>query len=307
MSQPSITQSVAAAVLLALVVLLAAPLAGAEESCACRFQQSDPADCRVYGQLGDGVLIPWHRASQECLDVFNIKDEAIPPSTLDSIFPDGLDGEPRVSSMVSYLRFTSDAVSTGIKLSLTDFFVQDASGSAAVFKEEIVVDGQTVNCEDSQSACWRAVTDYFNTDEGMAVLKDIGETLYMQQAVSKEKEQSLVRIRLCSDGADPDCGALSDQVQDYVQDLGDSTFCSAYGLGPNTDDLPYCTATSPTIGGGTGSSGGGSGSSGGDTVQAGTMSDSQNSAAVSSYRYLNVALTLAMTVMMTATVALGHM
>jgi hypothetical protein len=27
-------------------------------------------DCRMYGQLGNGNLIPWHRVSQECLDNF---------------------------------------------------------------------------------------------------------------------------------------------------------------------------------------------------------------------------------------------
>ena len=32
----------------------------------CRFDGADPPDCVVYGQLGDGELIAFHRASQDC-------------------------------------------------------------------------------------------------------------------------------------------------------------------------------------------------------------------------------------------------
>ena len=54
--------------------------------CQCSFSSADPPDCVAYGQLGDGNLIPWSIASQECLDLYKIKDEAIDPGMLESIF-----------------------------------------------------------------------------------------------------------------------------------------------------------------------------------------------------------------------------
>ena len=56
-------------------------------ACQCKFDGNDATDCVVYGQLGDGVLIPWVKASQECLDVYNIKVESVSSTQLLSIFP----------------------------------------------------------------------------------------------------------------------------------------------------------------------------------------------------------------------------
>jgi hypothetical protein len=39
---------------------------------ACLYTADDASDCKDYGQLG-GETVAWPRASQECLDVYQIK------------------------------------------------------------------------------------------------------------------------------------------------------------------------------------------------------------------------------------------
>ncbi|CAB9502455.1 expressed unknown protein [Seminavis robusta] len=228
-----------------LVLLLQCIVCQAQDDvCACAFQPEDPPECRVYGQLGDDVLIPWYRASQECLDVFQIKDQAIDPVILDSIY--GSD-PPNVNALVSFLRFNEGStVANGIKLSMDEYFVEESDTGRVIFKAQIMdANGNTVNCrDDGVGDCWNVVKDYLNTPEGQQEMTEIGVTLYNQQAVSLEKEQSLVRIRLCSDGATTECEPLSGQVQDKVQELAGTKDCSAYGLGPRTDNLPYCGSSS---------------------------------------------------------------
>ena len=66
-----------------------------------------------------------------------------------------------------------------------------------------------------------------------------GRTLWARQKSSREKEQALVRIRLCSDGPEEVCEPLSSQVQD-VKAANPDKFCSAFGLGPGSKTLPDC-------------------------------------------------------------------
>ena len=61
--------------------------AAAENLCPCKFDGADKPDCRVFGQLGDDKLIPWHLA-------------AIPSHTLD-----GMCRPPNANSFVNYLKF----------------------------------------------------------------------------------------------------------------------------------------------------------------------------------------------------------
>ena len=68
-------------------LLFSGTFVSAESPCQCTFTSADDPTCVAYGQLGDGVLIPWSIASQECLDLFKIKDEAIDPESLANMFP----------------------------------------------------------------------------------------------------------------------------------------------------------------------------------------------------------------------------
>jgi hypothetical protein len=74
-------------------------------------------------------------------------------------------------------------------------------------------------------------------------MQAIGVSLYDQQAVSREKEQSLVRIRLCSDSgtstSSSRCETLSTQVQEVLA-ANPSKYCSAFGLGPASYTIPGC-------------------------------------------------------------------
>ena len=58
------------------LLALAASVKASENCTLCGFDAADAADCVVPGQLGDGELIPWARASQECLDVFSVRPRA---------------------------------------------------------------------------------------------------------------------------------------------------------------------------------------------------------------------------------------
>ena len=239
--------SVTAAAALSFALLLGAipnKASSAEAPCQCTFTSADPADCVAYGQLGDGNLIPWSVASQECLDTFKIKDEAIDPTTLSNIFPnaDGTGGS--VSGFVNYLRFDDGSVASSIKAGFPKFYVEsDVSPGKMDLLDEITVDGTTTSCSSegggSESSCYNAMKSYFGTEPGASEMAGVGEQLYNVAAVSREKEQSLVRIRLCQDGATAECGALSDQVQETMASNSDK-FCSAYGLGPAGYDYPKC-------------------------------------------------------------------
>jgi len=240
----SITAAAALSFALLLATTIPNKVASAETPCQCTFTSADPADCVVYGQLGDGNLIPWSVASQECLDAFKIKDEAIDPKTLSNIFPntDGTGGS--VSGFVNYMRFNDGSVASSIKAGFPQFYAEsDTSPGKMVLLDEITVDGTTTSCSSesggSESSCYNVMKSYFGTEPGASEMAGVGEQLYNAAAVSREKEQSLVRIRLCQDGATAECGALSDQVQETMASNSDK-FCSAYGLGPAGYDYPKC-------------------------------------------------------------------
>lgn len=236
-----------------------------ELPCQCSFSSADPPDCVAYGQLGDGNLIPWSIASQECLDLYKIKDEAIDPGMLSSIFPnpDGSGGS--VSGFVNYLRFDDGSVASSIKAGFPQFYDEsDMMAGKMELKDEIVVDGETIVCSSdmggSQSDCHNGMKIYFASEPGASEMAGVGQQLYNAAAVSREKEQSIVRIRLCEEGGAAECGAISDQVLEVMADNPDK-FCSAYGLGPAGYDYPKCFETG---GGNTDTGSAGSMSVGGD-------------------------------------------
>ena len=210
--------------------------------CQCSFSSADPADCVAYGQLGDGDLIPWSIASQECLDLYKIKDEAIDPGMLESIFPspDGTGGS--VSGFVNYLRFDDGSVASSIKAGFPQFYDEsDMMAGKMELKDEIVVDGETIVCSSdmggSQTDCYNAMKVYFASEPGASEMAGVGQQLYNAAAVSREKEQSIVRIRLCEEGGAAECGDVSGQVLEVMTGNPDK-FCSAYGLGPAGYDYP---------------------------------------------------------------------
>ena len=185
--------------------------------------------CTVCGQLGDGVLIPWYKASQECLDVFNIKDQAIDPELLAQMFPNSDGSGGNAGAFVNWLRFTNNQVTDSLKASFPTYFVD--VGGTMTFRDDLA-------CS-STSACWTAFRCYLE-DAGAPEMAAAGQALWARQASSREKEQALVHIRLCSDGPEEACEPLSTQVQDIRAENPDE-YCSAFGLGPGSSKtLPDC-------------------------------------------------------------------
>jgi len=203
--------------------------------CPCKFDGNDSDECRVYGQLGDvdvdiedRTLIPWHRATQECLDSWNIKIQAVPSSTLELMCGD----PPNTNAFVNYLKFESTEAAVSIKQSYGQFWDGDANPPSFV----ATING--VDCASDASGCWNEIKSYFesNPDE----VRDNCETFRSAAAKDAELEQSTARIRLCNeDDSSAECSPLNAQIQQVKSDNPGSE-CSAFGLGPATLTLPSC-------------------------------------------------------------------
>ena len=224
-----------------LLCYLATLARGADAACACLFDGNDADDCVVYGQLGDRVLIPWNKASQECLDVYKIKVESISSTLLRSMFPnaDGTNGN--VNSFVNWLKNDSGSQSNSIKIGYDQFW-NDQNGVADL-KDSISVDGPPIPCKPTTFDCYDAIKSYFSTEPGASEMEQIGQQLHSLQAVDKEKEQSVIRTRLCQEDATPECGALDDQVKMKMAEQPNKA-CSAFGLGPAEVPIPDCDGKS---------------------------------------------------------------
>ena len=100
---------------------------------------------------------------------------------------------------------------------------------------------------DDLCGTWTAFRQHLE-GPGAAEMAAAGRTLWARQRSSREKEQALVHIRLCSDGPEDVCEPLSTQVQD-VKAANPDKYCSAFGLGPGSKTLPDCAG--PAGGNGT--------------------------------------------------------
>lgn len=216
---------------IAALFLLLLP-AAAENLCPCKFDNDDPPDCRVYGQLGDGKLIPWHRASQQCLDAHSIRISAVPPSTLD-----GMCDPPNANAFVNYLKFESTSAANSIKQSYPQFWDGDANPIT------LVPNINGVDCKKDASGCWNQIKSYFKSNP--SEIEKNCQTFYNSAKKDKELEQSTVRIAICNDEvatADA-CGDLQSQVE-QTKGENPNKACSAFGLGPvsgGSEKPPNCS------------------------------------------------------------------
>mmetsp|Transcript_1512 Transcript_1512/g.2060 ORF Transcript_1512/g.2060 Transcript_1512/m.2060 type:complete len:308 (-) Transcript_1512:65-988(-) len=226
-------------------------VAAATQKCdMCMFGLDDPEDCNVYGQLGDDILIGWSKASQQCLDAYNIKSQSMDPATLNAMFPNTNGSGGNIGSFVNYARFNSDSTSNTIKAGYANFFKQDEMNTNLyALKDTVVsVDGTSVDCTASQSNCYNAWKEYLAVEPGLSEMAQSGCTLHNLGALDREKEQSLIRIRLCQEGDSgllSACYGLAMEVQDKM-DEHPTKFCSAFGLGPvstGENQIPGCTGT----------------------------------------------------------------
>ena len=230
-------QSYVAAVLLLLISSSSSATADEDNLCPCKFDgsDSDASDCRVYGQLGDDVLIPWFLASQQCLDEHNIKIAAIPSYTIE-----GMCNPPNANAFVNYLKFDSGSASTSIKQSYSQFWDGDANPITLA----PVING--VGCESDATGCWNEVKAFFASNP--SEIESNCQTFYNAARKDLELEQSTVRISICNSKMDTieigsgACGDLHTQVEDMKMSYPEKA-CSAFGLGPvagGSEKPPTC-------------------------------------------------------------------
>lgn len=217
-----------------------------EEFCNCQYDlplDGEP-DCRVYGQLGDGNLIPWQRASQTCLDDLKIKIAAMDIDTLWSICPFSNHTNANLQLLMNEIRFNPSPASRAIQSFYPEFWVESNVTAGTYDFVNVIYDNRNspVLCTQSEALCWGTVRDYFTlTPEATSTAC---KELHDRQKFDMDLEQSTVRIRLCFDGptgTPASCEPLQSQVTE-IKAANPASGCSAFGLGPASyaSKLPQC-------------------------------------------------------------------
>ena len=190
----------------------------------------------MYGQLRNRRLIAWEKATDFCLEFFNVHVNSLEHTDLPTLFPDADGQNAYVNSFVDWLKYDTSSVANDIKLGYREFW--DDDNGIAVLKKSIYVGGVKVDCVGS-TVCYTTIKAYFRVEPGASELVTIGKGLHRQERMDKEKEQSLARIRLCHAGDTPQCGLLNAQVQLNKGQQPEKS-CSAFGLGPGNITIPGC-------------------------------------------------------------------
>lgn len=197
----------------------------------CNFDGEDAADCKDYGLINNSDLIAWEMASEECMATFDIQITSPDPTLICG----------SASSFVNELRFGSSLTTARLGLGVAEGGFFDDDG----LKSQITIGGQDIDCEASESDCYNAMKDYFDSDpNGQAEMDDVCGTL--QNAVIKDRqlEQSTIRNRLCQESvagtAIPDsCSPLWEQLEAKMQEYPDET-CAGFAMGTQNMAIPGC-------------------------------------------------------------------
>lgn len=231
--------------------LVALPVLVSAQQCdQCQFDSNDASDCTVYGTI-NGILVEWSRASQECLDAYDIKINTPDPSIV------GCGNTPNINSFVNAIRFGTleNSVLGGLG---NEFFVQGANGIYSL-SDAITVNGESFDCKASESNCYNAMKDYFATTTGMREMQDVCGTLRAKVINDKENEQGILRTRLCQeiqmDGVVDACSILGGQVNQQMEKYPDKD-CSGFAFGTAAVTVPGCEGAATNTGGGATSNGG---------------------------------------------------
>lgn len=207
----------------------------------CFFTSDDASDCRVYGKI-DGNLTSWTKASEDCLDAYTIKNTGVDPLSV------GCGDPPNANTFVNFgIRqgIIPNSVLPGLGVAAGGFFEQ-GSGRAYVLKDSITVNGETIDCEASESDCYAAMRTYFAIGgAGAQELQDVCDTILANVANDRELEQSAARNRICQDiqgGTTPPtgCGDLVSEVQKAMDEYPEKQACSSFAFGPDNDVSQHC-------------------------------------------------------------------
>lgn len=210
------------------------------EVCPCKFDGKDDDDCIVYGSL-DGDLKAWPKADQACLDAYQIKVDAPDPTTTCS----------SANSFVNALRLGSLSTSKakfGLGIPYGGWFEEsNMNADIPVIKESITISGTTYDCKSSESACYNAMKPYFESNaDGIKEKKDVCDKLVGDVFVARETEQSVLRVRICTEYREPAtilsaCSEIFDAMEDVLKKFSSKT-CGGFGTGPGSTKLPGCTS-----------------------------------------------------------------
>lgn len=226
--------------------------ASASSYCSCRYNVpfEAEADCRSYGQLGDDVLIPWHRANQTCLDTYNIKINAIDSDVLFEICPFENATNVDIQLLLNEIRYNPSPATRAIQASFPTFWTESNTSLGSYELVDVIYDGRNnPNCIISETLCYNTIREYFTTrpnELGTACME-----FHARHRFDLDLEQSTVRVRLCqevdSSSSDiPNCEPLVSQII-AIKSTNPSKACSAFGLGPGTQqEFPTCSGNNTT-------------------------------------------------------------
>jgi hypothetical protein len=224
--------------------------------CNCQYNipYEDEAECRSYGQLGDGELIPWYRANQTCLDEYQIKNAAIDQETLLAICPYENSTDVDIQLLMNEIRYNPSPATRAIQASYSNFWTESNVTAGSYELVNVVSDGRNnPNCIESATLCWGIIREYFTSN--VEATDTACKELHARNRFEMDLEQSTIRIRLCQEVDDGTtdlssslllCEPLVTQIKE-VKAMNPSKACSAFGLGPGTQELPTnCAATGTT-------------------------------------------------------------
>ena len=195
----------------------------------------------MYGKI-EGELVSWAKASEDCLDAYSLRNSGIDPF---SVGCDPRNVNTFVNSGLSGGAIPN-TVLPGLGVAEGGFFEQQGT-DVYVLKDSITVNGESFDCQASQSSCYNAMKEYFAIGAaGEGEMDDVCCTILSKVALDNEIEQSDARNRICQDfkeGTSPAtaCGTLIDEVQAAI-DAAPDKICAgfAFGTGTGTTVAPGC-------------------------------------------------------------------
>ena len=211
--------------------------------CSCQYNvpTEAEADCRSYGQLGDDVLIPWHRANLTCLDEYKIKVAAIDRDVLFAMCPYENTTDVDLQLLLNEIRNNPSPATRAIQASYPEFWIASNTTLGSYELVDVINDGRNnPNCIESETLCYNTIREYFTVNP--STLATICKDLHSRNRFDMDLEQSTIQMRLCQEvdtasDISQSCEPLVTQVRE-IKNKNPSKSCAAFGLGPGTQELP---------------------------------------------------------------------
>ena len=233
----------------------------AQDCKACLFDGNDPADCIVYGKVGDEI-VEWNTGDGECKGYYQIAITGINPTTSCRSINDFVN-----SLRFGDLQYSDSKLGLGAASEGGAFFYQNTDANNRIdMVDSITINGETTNCAASANNCWTVMKAYFGDNgEGAKEMAQVCETLFNKVRVDRNLEESTLRIRLCMEEKEgnviiSECYPVAQQVKDLMKTNPDLD-CSGFGFESPLTSVPGCEKALEEVSSSTASTGGTSTSS----------------------------------------------